>query len=179
MQGRHVRSPSMMLFSLQPARLIYILTRYHWSLIVGPKVETENSTGFCYHANESPKLGGGSEWHFEELECSLAATHMLLVRIMVGKVLDGYHVAEIMRNTPVRQNRPEWNCVAWVKEALETLQADNKALGTSMLEWSIVRNVAIAYCQRKTDQRRFDGKGNFDMRKAPTYDLLQQREIIA
>ncbi|OQE85797.1 hypothetical protein PENNAL_c0023G00891 [Penicillium nalgiovense] len=134
---------------------------YHWSLIVGPKVETENSTGFCYHANESPKLGGGSEWHFEELECSLTATSMLLVRIMVGK------------------GRPGWNCVAWVKEALETLQADNKALGTSMLEWSIVRNVAIAYCQRKKDQHRFDGQGNFDMRKAPTYDLLQQKETIA
>ncbi|KAJ5199848.1 hypothetical protein N7491_009355 [Penicillium cf. griseofulvum] len=151
---------------------------YHWSLIVGPKYEHENSTGFCYHANEYPKVGGGSEWYFEEIECPL--THnSILVRIVIGKVLDPYHTAEIMRNTPVRQGRPGWNCVAWVKEALETLQADNKALGTSMLEWSIVRNIAMAYCQRKQEQHRFDGRGNFDMKRAPTYDLLEQRETVA
>ncbi|CDM28888.1 unnamed protein product [Penicillium roqueforti FM164] len=151
---------------------------YHWSVIVGPKFETENSTGFCYHANESPKLGGGSEWHFEEFECSLNSGNMLLVRILIGKVLDGYHVAEIMRNTPVRQSRPGWNCVAWVKEALETLEADNKALGTRLLEWSIVHDIAIAYCQRKIYEHRFDGRGGFDMRKTPIYDLLEQRETV-
>ncbi|KAH1664153.1 hypothetical protein KXV52_008126 [Aspergillus fumigatus] len=59
---------------------------YHWALIVGPKVEAEDGIGVRYHAKERPKLGGGSEWFFEERECPLAPTSMLLVRIMVGKV---------------------------------------------------------------------------------------------
>lgn len=146
--------------------------------MVGPKFERENSTGLRYHAKETPRVGGGSEWHFEELECPLATADMLLVRIMIGKVVDGHHAAEIMRNSPVRQGQSGWNCVAWVKETLETLNASDKALGTRNLEWSKVRDQAMSYCQWKKDQHRFDGQGDFDMRKAPTYDLLEQREVM-
>ncbi|KAJ5782402.1 hypothetical protein N7457_004176 [Penicillium paradoxum] len=151
---------------------------YHWSLMVGPKAETENNTGFRYHAKETFKPGGGSEWHFEELECPLDTSGMLLVRILIGKVVNGYQTAEILRNTPVRQGRPGWNCVAWVKEALETLDVDDKALGTRVLEWSKVRDEAMDYCHLKREQHRFDGQGIFDMRRPPTYNLLEQREII-
>ncbi|KAH3404497.1 hypothetical protein KXV40_003104 [Aspergillus fumigatus] len=121
---------------------------YHWALIVGPKVEAEDGIGVRYHAKERPKLGGGSEWFFEERECPLAPTSMLLVRIMVGK------------------------------EALETLKVNPKALGTSIVEWEKVRSAAMDYCQRKKDQHRFDGQGNFNMRKVPTYDLIERKEII-
>lgn len=79
-------------------------------------------------------MGGGSEWRFEERESPLAPTSMLLVRVMVGKVADGNQLVESLRNTPIRQDQPGWNCVAWVKEALEMLKADTKALGTSVIE---------------------------------------------
>jgi hypothetical protein len=103
---------------------------------------------------------------------------MLLVRIMVGKVADGHRLVEILRGTPIRGGQPGWNCISWVKEALEVL-AEERALGTSVLDWSRVRDEAMAYCQRKKDQHRFDGQGNFDMKKAATYDLLMEKEIIA
>ena len=60
---------------------------------------------------------------------------MLLIRIVVGKVVDGNRLVEILRNTPIRQGQPGWNCVLWVKEALEMLKVDTKALGTSVVEW--------------------------------------------
>lgn len=126
--------------------------------------------GVRYHAKERLELGGGSKWLFEERECPLAPTSMLLVRIMVGKVV------EILRTTPIRQGQPGWNCVFWVKEALGMLKVDPKALGTSVVEWEKVRGGAMDYCQRKKDQHRFDGKGNFDMRKVPTYDLIERKE---
>jgi len=151
---------------------------YHWALIVGPKVEAEGGIGVRYHAKERPKLGGGSEWFFEERECPLAPTSMLLVRIMVGKVVDSNRLIETLRNTPIRQGQPGWNCVSWVQEGLEMLKADTKALGTSVIEWDKVRNEAMGYCQQKKDQHRFDGQGNFDMRKVPTYDLMERKEII-
>jgi hypothetical protein len=103
---------------------------------------------------------------------------MLLVRITVGKVEDGNRLVKILRDTPIRQGQLGWNCVAWVKEALETLEVDPKALGTRVTEWEKVRSGAMDYCQRKKDQHRFDGQGNFDMEVAPTYDLIEQKETI-
>ncbi|KAH3258052.1 hypothetical protein KXW31_002459 [Aspergillus fumigatus] len=118
---------------------------YHWALIVGPKVEAEDGIGVRYHAKERPKLGEGSEWFFEERECPLAPTSMLLVRIM---------------------------------EALETLKVNPKALGTSIIKWEKVRSAAMDYYQWKKDQHHFNGQGNFNMRKVPTYDLMERKEII-
>lgn len=58
------------------------------------------------------------------------------------------------------------------------LRIDPKALGTSVVEWEKVRGGATDYCQRKKDQHRFDGKGNFDMRKVPTYDLIERKRSL-
>lgn len=66
----------------------------------------------------------------------------------------------------------------WVKEVLEGLEADGKAMGTSVLEWERVRDEAMKYCQRKKDQHRFDGQGSYDSSKAPTYDLIEGKETI-
>lgn len=147
-------------------------------MIVGPKVETDHSQGVRYHAKDQAKFGGGSEWYYEERQCRLRPTTMQLVRIMVGKVTNGNRLAEILRNTPIQQDQPGWNCVSWVKKALETLGTDPKALGTSVVEWDKVRDAAMDYCQRKKDQHRFDSQGNFDASVVPTYDLMEGKEII-
>jgi hypothetical protein len=68
--------------------------------------------------------------------------------------------------------------VLWIKQALENLEVDGKALGTSVTEWGTVGVGVMTYCQRKKDQHRFDGKGNFDMSKVLTYDLIEQKETI-
>lgn len=81
-------------------------SRYHWALIVGPKIEAEDAMGVRYHAKEGAKLEGGSEWFFEERKCPLAPTSMLLVHIMIGKVTDGNHRANILPNMPIRQDKP-------------------------------------------------------------------------
>lgn len=135
--------------------------------------------GVRYHAKERPKLGGGSEWFFEEWECPLAPTSMLLVRVVIGKIEDRNRLVEVLRNTPIRQGQPGWNYVSWVKDALERLRVDPKALGTSIVEWEKVRGEAMNYCQHKKNQHRFDGQGNFNIRKVPTYDLMKRKEIIA
>lgn len=79
-------------------------------MIVGPKVEEEGGIGVRYHAKERLKLGGGSEWHFEERESPLAPTSMLLVRVMVGKVADGNQLVESLRSTPIRQAGSDAYC---------------------------------------------------------------------
>ena len=130
---------------------LIVVPSYHWALIVGPKIETPGKIGMRYHAKELPKAGGGSEWYFDGSKCQLTPTSMLLVRVMIGKVEDGNSLAQILSTTPIRQNKVGWNCVAWVREALERLKADGKALGTSVIDWEAVRNESMSYCQRKKD----------------------------
>ena len=83
-----------------------------------------------------------------------------------------------MRDVPIRDNVEGWNCVSWVAEVLQLLNADGKALGTRKLGWVNVRNAAMTYVQQKKEEHRFDGKGSFDQSKVATYNLLEQKEII-
>jgi hypothetical protein len=97
---------------------------------------------------------------------------------MIAKVEDNSRVSNILRSTPIRQGVQGWNCVSWIKEVLEKFKGENKALGTKVIEWGRIRDGAMAYCQRKTSEHRFDGKGNFDMSKTPTYDLIEGKETV-
>ena len=117
-------------------------------------------------------------WLFEEKEIPLVATQMLLVRICVGKIEKNDKVKAILRGVPIRDNVEGWNCVYWVAKALQLLSADDKAMGTSELDWANVRNIAMAYVQQKKEGHRFDGQGSFDTSKVATYDLLERKETI-
>lgn len=108
----------------------------------------------------------------------MSATSMLLVRVMIAKVEKKDRFISIVRNTPIRQGVAGWNCVGWVQEALQGLKADGKVLGTGVTEWTKVKNTAMEYCERKKEEHRFDGQGNYDMTKVPTYDLVEGKEII-
>jgi hypothetical protein len=103
---------------------------------------------------------------------------MLLVRVMIGKVKDRRRLAEILRQTPIRDRETGWTCVSWIKAALERIQADNQVLGTSVVDWEAVSKTAMTYCQQKKDERRFNRHGGFDTIKAPTYDVINQMETI-
>lgn len=142
-------------------------------MIVGRKTEVEGSVGKRYHAKERLTQAGNPEWYFDESMCRLAPTMMLLIRIMVGKVVNNQQLESILRTTPIRQGEEGWNCISWVKEAFERLQTDQHALGTSVTEWAMIRDRAMSYCQAKKEQHRFDGQGDFELGKAPTYDLIE------
>ena len=145
---------------------------------MGPKKEFEDRRGMRYHAKERISARGKSEWFFEGEDVSLRATNMLLVRITIAKVLDNQRLKGILRQIPIKQGEPGWNCVIWVKEALEALRADEKALGTGDIGWQKVRDTAMGYIQQKKDEHRFDGRANFDLDRPATYSLLEMEETI-
>ncbi|KAL4862896.1 hypothetical protein BDV12DRAFT_178216 [Aspergillus spectabilis] len=152
---------------------------YHWALMIGPKNEGEYPTGILLHTQEKPKQGGGSEWDFEESTWPLAPTSTILARITVGKVVDKSRLLKSLRSTPVRHDDPRWNDVYWVKEALGRLRVDPKGLGTSVTEWGKVRNGVMNYCQVQTEQHRLTKKGGFSIRRVPTFDLMERKEVVA
>ncbi|RAH87404.1 hypothetical protein BO86DRAFT_394206 [Aspergillus japonicus CBS 114.51] len=147
---------------------------YHWALHIGPKDPNSPSLGVRYHAKERLTVEGKSEFIFEESEVS---PQMVLVRVAVAKIVDKDRAVEILRNTAIGQDSPGWNCVSWVQEALGMLSPDSRALGARMPDWERVRDAVMDYCQRKKDQHRFDGNGDFDMSFIPTYDLMVGREF--
>ncbi|KAF2765264.1 hypothetical protein EJ03DRAFT_280396 [Teratosphaeria nubilosa] len=150
---------------------------YHWALITGPKHE-DNREGWRFHAISTIKSDSTQGWQFEEMKTRLIATRMLLVRVCIGKIEKDDRVRSILRSVPIRDDTENWNCVYWVKEALQLLKADGRAIGTGELDWVLVRDTAMAYVKQKRDEHRFDGQVSMYGDRPPTYDLLEGREKI-
>ncbi|KAK5093765.1 hypothetical protein LTS08_008829 [Lithohypha guttulata] len=147
--------------------------KYHWALLVAPKNEDYEPTGTRYHAKNAP---GQSTWIFEEKSTSMNATNMILVRVMIGKINDPQALATKLRQVPIVNNDPGWNCVTWLRSALALIAQDVSLMGTSSLGWEAVKATALKYCEQKAAQGRFNGTSKFDMSKVPTFDLLQGKE---
>lgn len=148
--------------------------------MVGPKEETSESQGSRFHAKEELAVVGGTLqpfWTFEESGTIMAPTAMILVRVVVAKVVDIERLRAILRGVPVRLDQPGWNCVAWVKEALQALYRDGRTLGTAVSSWDEVRDAAMQYVDQKKREHRFDGQGTFDPYRVATLDMLEGKEV--
>lgn len=150
---------------------------YHWALMIGPKVEKPEKEGVRYHAKEKA-TSDGIHWEFEKRPVSLRPTSMLLVRILIGKVDDSARLDTILQQAPVKDGTKDWNCVIWLKDALELVGNDKKALGTSVLVWDTIRKTAMDYCNQKKADGRFTS-AKYDPAKVPTYDLLELKETAS
>lgn len=103
---------------------------------------------------------------------------MLLARVMVGKVLDGSRLASVLEKVPLVQQDPRWTCRIWVRDAIAALEADGKCLGTRMTDWQKLEDASNAYVARKRQQKRYDGSGTWQPGAVPTYDLLEEKEVV-
>ncbi|KAK1996793.1 hypothetical protein LX36DRAFT_691784 [Colletotrichum falcatum] len=142
---------------------------YHWGFMVGPKKESDDSLGRRIHAKEVITLEGTpprpkSRWVYENRETSMNPTSMLLVRVVIAKIKDMRRLQSIFDNPPLRP------------EAFETALRTGNALGTSAGNWELVRNTAMWYVEKKKAEHRFDGTLIYDTSKAPTWDILDNRE---
>ena len=108
------------------------------------------------------------------------ATQMVLVRVAVAKIIDYDRMEQVIRQTPVIQNNPDWRCQAWVRNALRCLAADGPILGTATLDWSTIEATARRYAQQKEDQgrSRLGTIGPWNPKRVPTWDLIENQETI-
>ncbi len=105
-------------------------------------------------------------------------TAALLVRIVIAKIKDTTRLRQVLSRVMVVQESIDWNCKSWVRDALRALEADGKCLGTARTDWSTVEAKAYWYIGLKKDQRLFETPGFGNRLKAPTYDLLLDRETV-
>lgn len=160
--------------------------------------------GTTYHARELPTpipsttgTGTGTDmifkWTYEER--STALDTMVLVRVLIGKVVDRERLVEVLRGVPVPVGGGEgveegWNCVSWVRGAVEAIKRDEDngngdgkgVMGKgSVLEWRVVRDAAMGFAGRKMGEGWFrsGGQGNFEVGRVATWDLVGGREIVS
>jgi hypothetical protein len=120
-------------------------------------------------------------WAYEDRSVSLVPTSAILVRVLIGKVADTARLRTTFANTPIRAGYAgyeDWNCVSWVQEALTWAAQDGKVLGTCQTDWANVRDTAMWYVNKKATEHRFDGEGDFDQSKVPTWDVLERKELV-
>lgn len=153
---------------------------YHWAIIVGPKEEVEGGRGYRYHVRQrlDPARPGRLIWAYESLEIPLAQTSMLLGRIMIAKITDKAQIRSTLAAVRAIQDDPSWTCRIWVKDAITALEADGKSLGTRITKWTTIEQNANNYIRQKRQQRRYDGSGSWVSGTVPTFDLLENREIV-
>ncbi|KAF2154252.1 hypothetical protein K461DRAFT_292916 [Myriangium duriaei CBS 260.36] len=160
---------------------IVVVTNYHWALMRGPYKEIPGSTYTRFHAKNEPS-SSDSVWIYEHHTVENVLERALLVRVCVAKINRPGRMEDLLAQVPVYpDNQPNWNCVAWVKTALEALDKESGIcgiLGPRRVDWETVRTEALDYVRMKKAAHRFDGKGDFDQSKAATYDLLTGKELI-
>jgi hypothetical protein len=137
--------------------------------MVAPKDDRKIRHGKRFHVKERVDAAGQIQLEYER---TLSPVDTFLVRILIAKVENMERLHEILRCVPIRQQKPVWNCVGWVQEAIQNLKADKKALGASETYWPMIRDAAAGYVEIKKLEGRFDGKGDFDMQEAATWDVL-------
>ncbi|RVX71708.1 hypothetical protein B0A52_03892 [Exophiala mesophila] len=117
-------------YSLLIAHVLKIGPRYHWGYLVGPKVEDKELVPeMRYHVKSSPADG----WIYEEVALTnVKSTNNLLVRILIAKIEDEARLVDILRNTPLVQDGPDWRCRSWIADAMLRIENDGKAVGTAV-----------------------------------------------
>ncbi|GAO15684.1 hypothetical protein UVI_02019010 [Ustilaginoidea virens] len=150
--------------------------RYHWAFLVGPKDEDKAETpGLRCHVKNHPVNG----WVYEEAELqNVKSTSNLLARFIIAKIEDKQGLLRILRKTAVTQGDPNFRCRTWMADALSRIsRAEPKVVGTSELDWSRIEREARRYVEKKVAEGRYREAERM-MEPKPTWDMLQQKEVI-
>ncbi|KAJ4164507.1 hypothetical protein LMH87_006179 [Akanthomyces muscarius] len=93
--------------------------KYHWGFIIGPKNESkEEVRGLRCNVRNYPLRG----WTYEETKLqNVKSTNNLLARIRVAKIEDEKRLLEILRETPLVQDDPEFRCRTWMADVLSRI----------------------------------------------------------
>lgn len=117
-----------------------------------------------------------TDWRFEKIDLTAEPTTRLLVRVLVAKIENTGKLMTVFDEIPIRGDTEGWNCVAWVKDAVEAALESEGALSRRAPSWEAAHDAALWYVGTKYDEGRFDR--SFDQIRVPTTDLLSSTEII-
>lgn len=156
------------------------MTRFHWALVTGPRVETPDTRGIRHHITQSIQLVEDTPemmWKYNEQDIPTGWTSRLLVRVLVGEVRSMTRARSVLQGTPLRFETEGWNCVEWVKDAFTAVTHDADALVDAVTDWQAVRDKAMEYVEAKIEAGRFELCRDFEHDDVPTWDMLGDKEL--
>lgn len=122
----------------------YILTnkysRYHWAFLLVPTDQTPTSQALRINARNYHNSLDTTAWYYEEIKVPVGDTPKLLSQKQIGDIINLDEALETLRDTPLRQGDPDWNCVTWIQDALDMLKAEYG--GTKFeadIDWAALR----------------------------------------
>lgn len=158
---------------------------YHWALLVGPKSDEDPYDAVQYHVKNTIRPGvSGQPWVFEASRLGESDTrYRLLIRVLIAKIADPSSVDASLRGVPIIQESPDWNCISWVRSAIERLNADGVLSESKVVDWSIIDRQCKDYVVKKKEAGRWRAGNSPDstheLVKIPTWDMLQEREVVS
>lgn len=157
---------------------------YHWALLVGPKRDEDPYDAMQYHVKNTIQPGvSGQPWVFESSRLGDSETRFrLLTRVLIAKIGDPSSIDASLRSVPVVQGDPDFNCISWVRSAIETLNAHGVLSVSKFVDWSTIDQQCKDYVAKKKQAGRWSSSPTSDSKhkfvKIPTWDMLQGREIV-
>lgn len=98
--------------------------RYHWAFLLVPTEPMPTSQALRINARNYHNSTDSTSWYYEEIKVPIGDTPKLLAQKHIGNIVNLDDSLETLRDIPLRQGDPEWNCVVWVQQALEALRSE-------------------------------------------------------
>jgi hypothetical protein len=127
--------------------------------------------GTQYHVKNLP-----TGWIYEEKELhNIHEITNLLARIVIAKIKNEEQLVNLLRTIPVVNHDKNWRCRTWICSTLDALKDDNLALGTSIVDWEKIEEVARSYVGQKTESGRYRTEQDI-LGPKPIWDMLEGKE---
>ena len=126
--------------------------RYHWALLAVPDI---NNQATRFHARDFFTSLDETHWLYEEVHVDPKGTPKLLAKTLIGDINDWDRFLEIVRDVPIDQVTPGWNCVFWIRDALRAVGEDGRVvIGRSGVgSWSALRKLALGAADVEQSRR--------------------------
>lgn len=158
---------------------------YHWALLVGSKSDNNPYDAMQYHVKNTiqPDVSG-QPWVFEVSKLGDSDTrYRLLTRMLIAKIGDPSSVDAALRAVPIVQGDPDFNCISWVKSAIAKLDGDGVLAKSKVVDWDTINQRCREYVAMKKEAGRWkasvDPSSSSKFVKIPTWDMLEEREVVS
>lgn len=99
--------------------------RYHWAFLLVPIDQTPpTSQALRINARNYHNSLDTTAWYYEEIKVPIGDTPKLLSQKHIGDIINLEDALETLRDIPLRQGDPAWNCVLWIQDALDVLKGE-------------------------------------------------------
>jgi hypothetical protein len=132
--------------------------RYHWALLLVPSiidnlVKPNQATRF--HIRNYHSGPHHTNWLYEEIGVDATGTPKLLTQNLIGDVVDVEGLLELIRDLPIVQTTEGWDCVGWLRSALNAIEEDGHVISVASGEasWERLRKLALLAADTESERR--------------------------